>query len=87
MATVFWTGLAEWLCIGLLTVTKLAEAGLVVELAQRLLSRMCTTGQSEVVLEIWKTAQQLSSDKEVRGVPLSLNDLCLVLHSCQEAMI
>lgn len=39
---------AEWLCIGLLTVTKLAEAGLVVELAQRLLSRMCTTGQSEV---------------------------------------
>lgn len=78
---------AEWLCIGLLTVTKLAEAGLVVELAQRLLSRMCTTGQSEVVLEIWKTAQQLSSDKEVKGVPLSLNDLCLVLHSCQEAMI
>lgn len=79
---------AEWLCIGLLTVTKLAEAGLVVEFAQRLLSRMCTAGQSDVVLGIWKTAQQLKSeaDKAVRGAPLSLHDLRLVLSSCQEAL-
>ena len=79
---------AEWLCIGLLTVTKLAEAGLVVEFAQRLLSRMCTAGQSDVVLGIWKTAQQLKSeaDKAVRGAPLSLHDLRLVLSSCQEVL-
>lgn len=78
---------AEWLFVGLLTVAKLPEAGLVVEFAQRLLSRMCTSGQSEVVLGIWKAAQQLKTetDKEARKMPLSMDDLRLVLSSCEEA--
>ena len=33
---------------------------------------MCTSGQSEVVLEIWKAAQQLSEDKARRNQGLWL---------------
>jgi len=76
---------AEWLAVGLLS-AKPSEADLLVEVAHRLLSRLWSDGsQNEVVLAIWKFARELGprTDKEAGKVPLSVDDLRLVLASCQ----
>mmetsp|Transcript_19810 Transcript_19810/g.46247 ORF Transcript_19810/g.46247 Transcript_19810/m.46247 type:complete len:599 (+) Transcript_19810:88-1884(+) len=76
---------AEWLALGLLS-ANLPQADLLVYNAQRLLSRLWgDTGQNEVVLAIWQFARQLhqAQDKEGSKVPLSVDDLRLVLESCQ----
>ncbi|CAE7479621.1 CPK3 [Symbiodinium natans] len=76
---------AEWLAVGLLS-AELSQADVLLETAHRLLCRLWSENSTnDVVLAIWKFAQELrpQQQKEAGKVPLSIADLRLVLTSCQ----